>query len=150
MSYRRTARGHVGHVKAQLSTVVIVVCSITFVSCIPSGESRYDRTKGKVDTLAAIMRSINGSHHDIASFTDVDGILDMACRAGICEKGVDEWLMKDEWNNPFVWRVCRASNGDVRVAVISCGPNGRYENGAGDDIMFELLCHAAAGGTGDK
>jgi hypothetical protein len=93
------------------------------------------------------MKSLDDSKADLAAMVDVNDLLALACRAGLFSNESRYSLINDAWGNRIVWRVCRASNGDVRVAAISCGPNGRYENGAGDDIMFELCCHPTSRAT---
>jgi hypothetical protein len=47
---------------------------------------------------------------------------------------------QDPWGHPFYLRLKSSYTGHEDIddlAVISCGPNGKYEDGAGDDITFQ-------------
>jgi hypothetical protein len=41
---------------------------------------------------------------------------------------------RDAWGHPFVFKVGSGGGGIPHVIIISCGPNGVYENGDGDDL----------------
>lgn len=48
----------------------------------------------------------------------------------------DKYL-RDEWGREFKWETARQGK-EVRIRVLSAGPNGRFENGGGDDILVEV------------
>lgn len=97
-----------------------------------------DQTISTLRYLAKTMTALRDRGYDLSAVANVDGLLKAALGARLILPGDEVDFAHDAWKTPFVWSVCRASTGDVKVAIISCGKNRLFEHGAGDDIVFEL------------
>lgn len=96
--------------------------------------------------LAVLEYRENGN--DLSAIQNIEDFLSIADRTRLVPGGgYSKRLEKDGWGTPFVWRVSKASTGDVEVAIISCGENRKFEQGEGDDITFTLSVAGKGKGT---
>jgi hypothetical protein len=119
------------------SAVVTVLLTTCCVDSHRPGRSPGETTS-KLNEIGALMKGLKTRHFDLSAVKDADELLDMACRAKILPGPLKDRLKIDGWGNRFVWQVCKASNDGTAVAVVSCGENGRFEWGGGDDMVFRL------------
>jgi hypothetical protein len=106
-----------------------------------------DKTISTMQNLGAVMLSLREENHDLSAIRNIGEFLSIGDSTGIIPGGYSKLLEKDAWGTPFVWRVSRASTGDVEVALISCGQNRTFEQGEGDDIIFQLSLSGKGKGT---
>ena len=99
---------------------------------------RRDQSISTMRQCAILMMDLRDRGYDLSSVANVDELLKAALGARLILPGDEVDFAHDAWKTPFVWSVCRASTGDVKAAIISCGKNRKFEHGAGDDIVFEL------------
>jgi hypothetical protein len=99
--------------------------------------------------LGLFMLELREGNHDLSAIRNIDEFLSIADGAGVIPGGsyYRKLLERDAWETPFVWRVSKASTGDVEVALISCGANRTFEQGEGDDIVFTISLSGKGKGT---
>jgi hypothetical protein len=97
--------------------------------------------------LGVFMLALRDRGDDLSTIRNIDEFLSIADGAGLIPGGgYRKHLAKDAWETPFVWRVSKASTGDVEVALISCGKDRTFDQGEGDDIVFTLSLSGKAKG----
>jgi hypothetical protein len=119
--------------------IVVGIAAIACAGCTRGGPRSEDQTRNTLRQLSLVMRGLVDRGDDLTSFANVDAMLKTSCLAGGITEEESQRRRVDYWGTPLVWRVCKASTGDAKVAVISCGRNRHYEDGGGDDLMFELV-----------
>ena len=108
---------------------------------------RRDQTTARMSDLAEVVILLRDRGYDLTALHTIDDLLATAGSAKVLLPFSQYHYVKDAWETPIVWRVSKASTGDVEVAMISCGKNRVFDQGEGDDIVFTLSLTGKGKGT---
>lgn len=116
---------------------------LVFVGCGRDPASFTGATRHRMRDYDTLLTALRDRGCDLAAIQTIDELFDAGCRANVMMDVERDLMRRDAWGTPFVWRVCKASTGDVAVAVISCGQNRGYDWGNVDDLVYEVQIPAS-------
>jgi hypothetical protein len=127
--------------------VIALLLSPFFLTSRKDRFWRRDETIAKMSDLAEVMISLRDRDYDLTTVHNIDDLLKMADSAKLIPRPSQYYFVKDAWESPFIWCICKASTGDVEVSIVSCGQNRTFEQGEGDDITFAVSLSGKGKGT---
>ena len=120
-----------------LCLAAMLVIWLALESPRDGGDLRGLKTRNRMRTLAVYAETadLTPANEPTDQVITVLNLLDTGNWESFETARIETGHILDNWGNPIILK--EVATDPLRVVFVSCGPNGRYENGQGDDLVIE-------------